>query len=142
MVVDIDGTLSEVGPRRRLLEESPVDWEAFYEDEFDDPPKRNVCSFVSYAARRLEVIFCTSRRESERLKTQRWIARHLGLVSGGYRLIMRENGDVRPAVVQKWDQFRKETTEEERGRVLFILDDDKTVAHMWRRRGFVCFEVK
>ena len=63
MVVDIDGTISEVGlRRRRLLEQSPVDWEAFYRDNFEDLPKRDVCSFVQFNARQMEVFFCTSRR--------------------------------------------------------------------------------
>lgn len=143
MVVDIDGTLAEVGlRRRRLLERLPVDWEAFYRDDFDDLPRRNVCSFVLFNARTMELFLCTSRRESVRDKTQRWLKRHLGLEPRDYTLIMRANGDERPEHIQKLDQFFRETTEEERRRVLFVVEDNKTVARMWRRRGFTCFIVR
>ena len=130
MVVDIDGTLAEVGlRRRRLLEQLPVDWEAFYPDEFDDLPRRNVCSFVQFNACTMELFLCTSRRESVRDKTQ-------------MTLIMRANGDERPEYIQKLDQFFRETTEEERRRVLFVVEDNKAVARMWRRHGFTCFVVR
>jgi len=143
MVVDIDGTLAEVGfRRRRLLETRPVDWEAFYGDPFDDLPRGNVCAFVKHVARQFEVIFCTSRRECVREKTQQWLLRHLGFAPGDYTLIMREHGDTRPDYIQKLDQFFKETTAEERERVLFVLEDDLTVALRWRLRGFTCFEVR
>ena len=55
---------------------------------------------------------------------------------------MREHGDTRPDYIQKLDQFFKETTAEERERVLFVLEDDLTVALRWRLRGFTCFEVR
>lgn len=143
MVVDIDGTLAEVGLRRRwLLEHLPVDWEAFYRDDFDDLPRRNVCSFVQFNARTMELFICTSRRESVRDKTQAWLKRHLGLEPQDYTLIMRANGDERPEHIQKVDQFFRETTEEERRRVLFVVEDNKAVARMWRRRGFTCFVVR
>ena len=143
MVVDIDGTISEVGlRRRRLLEQFPVDWDAFYRDNFDDLPKRDVCSFVQFNARRMEVFFCTSRRESVRDKTQKWLLRNLGMQPRDYTLIMRENSDERPEHIQKLDQFFRETTEEERRRVLFVVEDDKTVARMWHRKGFTCFVVR
>lgn len=143
MVVDIDGTLAEVGlRRRRLLEQLPVDWEAFYRDDFDDLPRRNVCSFVQFNARTMELFLCTSRRESVRDKTQRWLLRNLGMQPRDYTLIMRANGDERPEHIQKLDQFFRETTEEERRRVLFVVEDNKTVARMWRRRGFTCFVVR
>lgn len=143
MVVDIDGTLAEVGlRRRRLLEQLPVDWEAFYRDDFDDLPRRNVCSFVQFNARTMELFLCTSRRESVRDKTQRWLLRNLGMQPRDYTLIMRANGDDRPEHIQKLDQFFRETTEEERRRVLFVVEDNKAVARMWRRRGFTCFIVR
>lgn len=143
MVVDIDGTLAEVGlRRRRLLEHFPVDWDAFYRDDFDDLPKRDICSFVQFNARNLELFFCTSRRECVRDKTQKWLLRNLGMQPRDYTLIMRENGDDRPEYIQKLDQFFKETTEEERRRVLFVVEDDKSVACMWHRQGFTCFIVR
>ena len=55
---------------------------------------------------------------------------------------MRENSDERPDHIQKIDQFFRETTEEERRRVLFVVEDDKTVARMWHRKGFTCFVVR
>lgn len=75
MVVDIDGTLAKVDPRRRLLEATPVDWDAFYRDSFDDEPIPEICRMVCELAKSYEVVSCTSRRETVRRATQLWLRR-------------------------------------------------------------------
>lgn len=91
-----------------------------------------------------EEVLRQNRRDN---RTRRWatvrcMLRHLGFAPGDYTLIMREHGDTRPDYIQKLDQFFKETTAEERERVLFVLEDDLTVALRWRLRGFTCFVVR
>lgn len=142
MVIDIDGTIAQEGARAQLLKQQPVDWDRFYEDDFDDRPNTSVCDFVRFMAETLEVIFCTSRRECVRQKTQAWLQKHLGMAPKDYTLIMRRNDDDSLATSQKWTQFKAETTEEERQRVLFVIEDDAAMASMWRLHGFTAFQVK
>lgn len=141
MVVDIDGTLAEVGPRRQLLEVHPVDWDAFYRDSFDDEPIPEICHMVCELAKSYEVVFCTSRRESVRQATQLWLKRHLGMEPSAYTLIMRRNSDFRPEVVSKINTFHQETTPEERRSVAFVLEDNPAVANGWRLSGYRCLHV-
>lgn len=141
-IIDIDGTICEVGPRKRFLAQNPPDWEAFYADEFDDRPIDRVCDFVRFLATKYDVFFCTSRRESVRQKTQLWIKRHLGMEPKDYDLIMRANSDIRPDTVSKIRTFRESTTEEEQGRVQLVLEDSPAVAAMWQAKfGYLCMVV-
>lgn len=140
-VIDIDGTLCVVGDRRKYLEQIPQDWEAFYADSFDDQPIPCVCDFVRTMAKSYDIIFCTSRRESVRQKTQMWLQRNLAMSPRDYTLIMRSNIDLRPDVVSKIDTFNQETTDEERNRVHFIIEDSVEMAGAWRKYGYRCFQV-
>ena len=135
-VVDIDGTIAKVGARAALLLSEPIDWEKFYADEFDDEPIRSVCDMVMHLARRYEIIFCTSRKERVRQKTQLWILKHLGMTPDDYHLIMRPDDDERPDYLQKIACFQDDTTEKERQRVALILDDSIEVALEWKRLGY------
>lgn len=141
MVVDIDGTLAQVGPRRRLLETTPVDWDTFYRDAFDDEPIPEICRMVRELAKSYEVVFCTSRRETVRQATQLWLRRHLEMEPADYTLIMRNDADARPEVVSKIDTFNQETTIDERRAVAFVLEDNPSVANGWRLAGYRCLQI-
>lgn len=140
-VIDIDGTIAKVGARAKLLCCTPVDWERFYSDSFDDEPIRNVCEMVTLLRPNCEIVFCTSRAERVRQKTQEWLKKHLGMEPCDYTLIMRPNDDVRPDYVQKIDCFCANTTEEERKRVRFVIEDSIAVAWHWRQLGYTCYQV-
>lgn len=135
-VIDIDGTISTVGPRARFLEQQPIDWERFYNDAFDDEPIAPMCQFLLLMRPHYEIFFCTSRAERSRRKTQCWLESRLGLTPQDYTLIMRPDNDFRPDYIQKIDCFKAETTAEERERVAFVIDDSPTVMYHWRRLGY------
>lgn len=135
-VIDIDGTISTVGPRARFLEQVPIDWEAFYADAFDDEPIVPMCNMLQMMKGNYEIIFCTSRAERSRRKTQCWLEARLGFTPQDYTLIMRPDRDIRPDYVQKIECFKAETTPEERERVAFVIDDSPTVMFHWRRLGY------
>lgn len=140
-VIDIDGTLCVVGDRRKFIEQSPPDWAAFYASSFDDRPITAVCDLVRQMALCYDLIFCTSRRESVRQRTQIWLERHLGMPPRDYTLIMRPDDDRRPDVQSKIERFKLETTPEERGSVAFVIEDSVSMAAAWRRAGYKCFQV-
>lgn len=142
VVIDIDGTIAEVGARGRYFEQNPINWDAFYQESFDDKPIRNVCEFVMLMRDKYDIFFCTARRESVRKKTQEWLKKNLDFQPTDYTLIMRSNVDDRPDYVQKIDSFVAETTDEERQRVRFVVDDSTTVAMMWKiKLGYRVFKL-
>lgn len=141
IVVDIDGTLSVVGDRRKYIEREPKDWGRFYADSFDDIPISETCDLVRELKKSYAVIFCTSRSECVRQQTQLWLHRYLGMSPQDYTLIMRAATDERPDVVSKIDAFVAETTPEERDRVSFVLEDSEAMAEAWERSGYTCFRV-
>lgn len=141
IVVDIDGTLALVGPRQKLLERTPVDWNTFYKDAFDDEPIPEVCRMVRELAKSYEVIFCTSRRETVREATQLWLKRYLGMEPFAYTLIMRSNEDSRPENVSKIDTFNQKTTIDERMSVAFVLEDSPAVVNSWCQAGYRCLQI-
>lgn len=140
-IIDIDGTIAKVGHRGQYLEQCPIDWNAFYNDSFDDEPIRNVCYFVKLLQKECDIFFCTSRREVVRDKTQQWLKNHLGMEPSDYELIMRQAGDDRPDYISKIDNFIIHTTQEERSRVKFVIEDSMTVAWHWRQQGFTTYKV-
>lgn len=131
-IIDIDGTIAEVGARGRYFEQNPIDWDAFYRDNFDDKPIKNVCDFVKIMRKEYDIVFCTARRECVRQKTQLWLSKNLGFEPSDYTLIMRNDTDTRPDYIQKIDSFMHATTPEERGRVSFVVEDSTTMAVMWK----------
>ena len=141
VVSDIDGTLCVVGERQKYLESRPQDWERFYADEFDDEPIPEICRMIRELAKSYSIVFCTSRREVVRQKTQLWLKRHLGMEPKDYVLIMRDNSDLRPDIVSKIDSFYQETTPEERASVAFVLEDSRAMAQTWRGIGYRCLHV-
>lgn len=136
VVIDIDGTISTVGHRARFLELNPIPWDRFYADAFDDEPIAPMCNFLLLMKGKYDIFFCTSRAERSRKKTQMWLEARLGFTPQDYTLIMRSNSDTRPDYIQKIEDFKAETTAEERERVAFVIDDSPTVMFHWRRLGY------
>ena len=70
VVVDIDGTISQVGERLKYLKQEPKDWDSFYNDCFEDEPIEEMIDLVySLYLQGYQLVFCTGRRESCRGKT-------------------------------------------------------------------------
>lgn len=140
VIIDIDGTIAKVPAHRaRLAEQTPPDWVAFYDDSFDDEAIMPTCDFVRRLTAFYEIMFCTSRKECARRKTQLWLERKLGFTPEDYTLIMRPDSDTRPDYIQKIECFKAETTSEERERVAFVVDDSPTVMLHWRKLGYRTF---
>ena len=86
VIVDIDGTISVVGDRVKFLKMNPPDYDSFYESSFDDEPIEEIVNLVQLLSYNFKIIFCTSRRESVRKITSRWILNNFngGQISFGY----------------------------------------------------------
>lgn len=137
VVFDIDGTIAEMGERKKLLLENPIDWEKFYEDAFDDNPIVEILELISgmYTIG-YNIVFCTSRKEKSRKKTEEWLIKFAPCFY--YDLLMRADDDNRPDDITKPEMLEKAgyTTEN----VLFIVEDRARVVKKWRELGFTCLQ--
>lgn len=144
IIFDIDGTLADASHRRHFLEQSPKDWDAFYEGMSSDSviePVEFILQCISNAIylRKfpVEIIFCSGRPERYREITERWLEQKLDIYN--YRLLMRKEGDFRSDEIVKQeilDQLKAEGID-----VFLVFDDRQRVVDMWRRNNIRCCQV-
>lgn len=134
VVCDIDETVSVIGPQRmRQLSADVVDWDTFYEDDFDDEPKRDMCEAVRrLISNGVKVIFSTSRCECCRSKTLSWLRRHVHPSIGDDILLMRPDGCPDSEAVQKVGGVLARYGVDD---IVLVLDDNDSVLDAWTRRG-------
>ena len=142
VICDIDGTISQVGERLRYLQETPPDWDSFYEDCFDDEPIVEMCLLVrSLRKAGYNIIFCTGRRDSVRDRTEAWIKRYVSEDFTIPRILMRPTADHRHDTEVKPELLQRHLTEAERQRIAFILEDRDSMVEKWRELGYRCLQV-
>lgn len=129
-VFDIDGVLADVRHRLRHVRARPKDWDAFFAAAVHDPPHRQGVELALRHAADHEVLFLTGRPERTRRQTEAWLGDH-GL--RGHRLVMRPEGDRRPAAVVKVELLRELARDRD---LTVVVDDDPVVVDALRRAGF------
>lgn len=139
IVVDIDGTVAQVGDRLKYLQQEKKDWDAFYEHCDEDAPIEDMVRLVEdFYEWGYHIVFCTGRRESVREKTKEWIKQHLA-IGWNYDLLMRKDRDWRHDAEVKPELLFKAGISPDV--VLFIFEDRASMCKRWRELGFRCFQV-
>jgi hypothetical protein len=111
----------------------PRDWEGFFAGAGADPPLAEGVALAREAAREHELVWVTGRPERLRTVTRGWLVRQ-GLPVA--RLLMRADGDRRPARLVKRDVLRRLRVG---GRIVLVVDDDPQVVAMVEAEGLpVC----
>lgn len=129
-VIDVDGVVADVRHRLHHIEGRPRDWRAFFAAAADDPPLAAGVELAKELGRDHDVIWLSGRPKRLAGVTRRWLASH-GLPEG--QLVLRPNGDFRPAAVLKAEEIRKAAT----GRtVAVVVDDDPAVVAALRADGW------
>lgn len=128
--VDLDGVVADVRHRLRHVSGTRKDWDAFFGAAPDDPLLPEGAAVVARLRQDHEIVWLTGRPERCRADTLAWLADH-GLPDG--RLVMRQEGDRRPARVTKVQLLRRLAEE---GRVDVLVDDDAQVVRAARAAGF------
>lgn len=139
IVVDIDGTVAEVGDRIKHILGRKKDWDAFYESSFEDEPICEIIQLVKLLSEKYHICFCTGRRESVRQITLVWILKHFGRDFKSFTLLMRKDGDFRHDLIVKPELLVESSVGLDR--VVFILEDRSSMVDKWRRLGFRCLQV-
>lgn len=130
VVFDLDGVLADAASRQHHLKGPRPDWEAFFVASVDDPLIDEVATLLHLLAPELAIVLLTARPARIRALTLGWLERH------GLRwdlLVMRKDGDRRPARVFKQDAVREVRA---RGiEVTLCVEDDLRNVEMFRSEG-------
>jgi hypothetical protein len=129
-IVDIDGVVADVRHRLRHVQRRPKDWDAFFAAAPQDPPHAEGLRLVGELAAGHEVVFLTGRPSRLRRDTETWLDRH-GL--GGHRVVMRPDGERRPAAQVKLRLLVELASGRDVG---VVVDDDPVVLAAVEDAGF------
>jgi hypothetical protein len=132
-VVDLDGVVADVRHRLRYLAGRPKDWDRFFAAARSDPAHPEGLAVVAHLAENHEIVFVTGRPNRLRDDTVEWLEEH-GL--GGHRLMMRPDGDRRPAAQVKRQLVVALARDREIG---IVVDDDALVLQALREAGYPTF---
>lgn len=140
VICDLDGTLCNLDHRlhfvKRTKEEGKKDWKSFFDNLSSDLPNDAVAATIDKLSERYPIVFASGRPDDYKRQTVTWL--HTYGFSTTH-LYMRCRGDHRPDYVAKEIILDFEILT--RFRPLFFLDDRDQVVELWRKRGFVCFQV-
>lgn len=135
-IVDIDGTLSIVGDRKKYLQQNPPNWDEFYSRCWIDSQFKEIVDLVWIIQGHYDIILCTGRRESCRKDTVEW----LDTYNINYEeLLMRPNGDTRHDTILKPELIEKAGIKLKD--VSIVLEDRSSMVKKWRELGFTCLQV-
>lgn len=138
-IIDIDGTLANMGERR------PFDWD----NVGQDTPHQIVIDVVrTLFLHGKQGLYVTGRMEQSRLQTQMWLHHHVCHRGGRdmahcwchFPLYMRPDGLYDPDQDLKYRIYKNHI--EGLYEVEAVFDDRNKVVDMWREKlGLVCFQV-
>ena len=136
IIVDLDGTLTNLDQRVHLVQRNEPNWKEFYDGMGEDKVNAWCESIVRlFHADNNAIILITGRPSNYENLTKDWLARHN--IPYSY-LYMRDSSDYRSDALIKreiYDKYVKDTFD-----VHFVLDDRKSVVTMWREIGLTCLQ--
>lgn len=136
VVFDIDGTLSIVGDRLKYLQETPPNWDAFYDACGDDGINKHIR--MLYKCLEMvghEIRFVTGRRESCRKDTLEWMQKNY-IECPPENLLMRADGDTRHDTQVKPDLVADFIDD-----IAVVFEDRNSMVKKWRELGITCCQV-
>lgn len=135
VLVDIDGTVSQVGDRLKYLQQTPKNWDAFYTACFEDEPIQEIVDLIKVLQDTYRIVYCTGRKESVRDQTEKWLINH----DINSTLLMRKNGDFRHDTIAKPELVADALIPYED--IAFVLEDRNSMVEFWRELGVRCLQV-
>jgi hydroxymethylpyrimidine pyrophosphatase-like HAD family hydrolase len=137
VIVDIDGTLTNLDSRLHFITGPKKDWDSFYGEVKNDIPNTGVIEWVkAIRDSGIKILIVTGRRLSIEKDTVEWLKLH-GVDYDGLWM-PRCDGDKRD------DRLLKEMSLiriKDRYEILFCIDDRPSVCDMWRQNGLRVFPV-
>ena len=135
-VVDIDGVVADVRHRLHFLQTRPKDWTGFFAAATSDPVHPEGLELVRRLTDDHEVVFVTGRPDRLRRETVEWLETH---DIAGHRVLMRADGDRRPAAQVKREILEAAARDRTIG---IVVDDDPIVVSTLRDAGYPTLEAR
>lgn len=136
IIVDLDGTLTNVDHRVHHVRLEPKNWIAFNDLMIHDPIHfwcfELICAMKD---RGYNIIFVTGRGEDYRTHTETWLSKHKVPYD---QLYMRKLNDYREDNDVKEEIYKNNI--KGKTQVLFVVDDRKSVVERWRKLDLVCLQ--
>lgn len=150
IICDLDGTIADCSHRLHHIEKDPKDWGSFFAECEDDKPIESMVFLIDNFIQALlyqtlcdmpqvRVIYSTGRPERIRNKTRDWLRHEVNRFIPHEQLLMRPDGDHRPAEVVKLEQVAKAGIKPED--ILCVFDDDEKVCKAWKDLGVTVYKV-
>jgi uncharacterized HAD superfamily protein len=136
IIVDLDGTLTNVDHRVQFVRMNPKNWKEFNENMIHDPI-HHWCEELIHAMKDkgYKIIFVTGRSDDYREHTENWLLKH----KIRYDLLyMRKIGDYREDNDVKEEIYNADI--KGRFNILFVVDDRKSVVERWRKMDLICLQ--
>lgn len=126
VIFDLDGTLACIGDR------SPYDGKSCGKDL----PNWSVITLNKWVPMNTNIILFSGRSETARKETLDWLDKYNVSFDALY---MREDGDNRKDSIVKEEMFNRYI--KDKYRVIFAVDDRKSIVDLWRSLGITCLQV-
>ena len=148
-LVDIDGTLADNNHREGFIQGDQKDWDAFYRPDLimkDKPIVQAQFALPKLFNHSDDLFFHTGRPERTREVTAVWLKQHFKVefqlsnrtgvigVRTAIRLVMRQDGDHRPAKTYK-EELPKQLKEFLPMEDIVFIDDDLRNAELYAKYG-------
>lgn len=141
ILVDVDGTLADIGHRLHYIKNKPKQWGKFKKESYGDTPYKDIVWLVNVlASSGAHILIVTARTEDEREITKLWLDEVAGLKHIYDRMYMRKDGDYREDPIVKkelLEQIKLDGYEP-----YMVIDDRNRVVKMWRELGLRCLQVR
>lgn len=135
IIIDLDGTLSNVAHRRHFVQGKRRNYEAFHALLGSDPVNEWCKAIMrQFWHGGYEVIIVSARPASYEAPTRKWLEAN-GVAFNALYLLHSDNDNTPDQELKKaWlTKYGKEN-------ILFIIDDRQKVVDMWRAEGLVCLQ--
>ena len=136
IIADLDGTLYDSRGRKHYVEGSKPNFEKFYKAAILDYPNQWCAEIVRRFSIDHQIIYVSGRPETYEQDALTWLKKWELPCPPFANLYMRKAGDYRKDCIIKKEIYDAHIRE--RHNVVFVLDDRKQVADMWRAEGLVC----
>lgn len=148
-IFDVDGTLTNVGDRVKVIQNKPLQechWNEFFRRCIEDTPNKKIiklmCDLMQVGA---EIYVFTGREEAQKDVT---IDQINSFCVANYnrsfyptKMRMRKDGD-RSEDTEIKSQWYEELTDDEKSRIVCVFEDGDSVTDMWRKLGLTCCQVR
>lgn len=134
IIVDIDGTLSDLTHRLHFIHQDKKNWDSFFANVLYDTAHNHIVDIVKVLGKSYHIILCSGRPERCRADTLFWLKDNAVVFD---ELYMRKDGDHREDYLVKQELLEEIMIDYT---PVAAIDDRKQVVDMWRSNGVPCLQ--